>query len=133
MLKKILIAAGVILLLIVLGIGLLMYRVMGMADSIEKESAKLTRVNLSRVADGTYSGSYGNFIVSAKVEVMVKSHRIKKIIIVDQKCGRGYEARDTIRRIMDAQSSKVDAVSGASSTSRTLMLAVDRALKQGIK
>lgn len=133
MLKKILIAAGVILLLIVLGIGLLMYRLTGMAGSIEQESARLTQVNLSRVADGTYLGSYGNFVVSAEVEVVVKNHRIKKITIIDQKCGPGYEARDTIRRMMEAQSPKVETVTGASSSSRTLMIAVDRALKQGIK
>ncbi|MBI5700021.1 FMN-binding protein [Candidatus Saganbacteria bacterium] len=133
MLKKILITVGVILLLIVLGVGLLMYRLAGMAGSIEKESAKLTKVDLKKVADGTYVGSFGNFVVSARVEVTVKNHRIKKITLVDQKCGPGYEARVTIDRMMKAQSPKVDAVTGASSSSRTLMVAVDRALKQGIR
>ncbi|MFA4905145.1 MAG: FMN-binding protein [Candidatus Margulisiibacteriota bacterium] len=133
MFKKIGIGLGVILLVAAVAVGIFMYRLATMASSIEAQSAQLTKVDLRKVMDGTYTGSAGNFVVTAKVEVEVKNHRIKKITILDQKCGPGYEARDTVGRMLKAQSPKVDAVTGASSSSRTLMLAVDQALKQGLK
>jgi len=129
MFKKIAIVAGVILLFVVIGLGILAYQLAGMAHNFESELNRVAAIDLKKVPDGIYSGSYGNFVVSARVEVVVKNHRIKKITIVDQKCGRGYEARDTVLRILEAQSPKVDAVTGASSSSRCIMIAVARALK----
>ena len=129
MLKKIGIIVGIIILIAAIGFGFLIYRLAGMAHRIESDLAGITSINLTKVADGVYTGSYGDFVVSAKVEVAVKNHRIKKITIVDQNCGPGYEAKDTVSRIIAAQSPKVDAVTGASSSSRSIMLAVARALK----
>lgn len=133
MLKKIGMIIVVILLVAIVGLGLLVFRLTNMANKIEDELAKAAKVDLNKIADGIYSGSYGDFVVSASVKVAVKSHRIEKITITDQKCGPGYEAADTISRILKSQSPKVDVVTGASSSSRTIMVAVYRALKQGIK
>jgi len=133
MLKKISIVLGVVALIIVVGVGLLLFRLMGMANDLEGRVSKMAAVDLLKVADGVYQGSAGNFIVSAKVEVEVKRHRIVKITILKQDCGPGYEARGTIENILKAQSPKVDAVTGASSSSRSLMLAVEQALRKGLK
>ena len=112
----------------VIGFGILVYRLAGMAHRMESDLAGIKTVDLAKIADGVHAGSYGNFVVSAKVEVTVKRHRIEKITIIEQNCGPGYEARDTLVRILKAQSPKVDAVTGASSSSRSIMLAVARAL-----
>jgi uncharacterized protein with FMN-binding domain len=128
MIKKIAIVAGVILLIVVVGAGIMMSKLAGMAHSIEAENAKVSKVDLSKISDGNYSGSYGDFVVFASVEVAVRNHRIEKITIKDQKCGKGYEALATIDRIIKAQSPKVDAIAGASSSSRSIMVAVFRAL-----
>lgn len=129
MLKKIGFIVGVIVVVAVLAGGFVLYRLQGMAHRIEGAQAGIGGIDLSRVADGVYSGSYGDFVVSAQVEVAVKNHRIVKITIKDQKCGKGYEVLDTVGHILKAQSPKVDAVTGASSSSRCIMIAVDRALK----
>jgi uncharacterized protein with FMN-binding domain len=130
MLKKIGIVAAIVLLVVVVGFGILIYRLAGMAHTIEGEQSKVTGVNLAKVADGVYSGSFGNFVVFASVEVVVKNHRIDQITIKEQHCGKGYEALETINRIIKAQSPKVEAVTGASSSSRCIMIAVDRALRK---
>jgi len=133
MLKRIAIVTGIVSLVAVIGLGLLVLRLAGMDHRIKAEQAKISKVDLLKVADGVYSGNYGNFVVSAKVVVAVKAHRIASITIVDQNCGPGYKALETVDRIIKAQSPKVDVVTGASSSSRTIMIAVYRALKQRIK
>jgi len=130
MLKKIAWVLGVILVIALVGGGVLVYRLAGMAHRFEEEIARVCPTDLSRIKDGNYVGSFGNFAVSAKVDVIVKDHKITSIKIIEQSCGQGYNAPETIDRIIAAQSAKVDAVTGASSSSRCLMLAVDRALKK---
>jgi len=133
MLKKIGIVVGVIALIAVIGFGILLFRLAGMANKLEAENDKIGGYNLSQVKDGVYTGQSGDFVVSAKVAVTVKNHKIKEIKILEQKCGPGYEAKDTVNRIIKAQSPKVDAVTGASSSSRSIMNAVDQALRGGKK
>ena len=48
--------------------------------------------------------------------------------MVKQDCGPGYEALDTIDRIIEAQSPKVDTTSGATGSSLCIQAAVYRAL-----
>lgn len=131
MLKKIGIVIGIVVLIAVIGFGIMIFRMAGMANKIEAENAKIGGYNLSQVKDGTYVGQAGDFVVSAKVQVTVKNHKIKEVKLLEQKCGPGYEAKDTIDRIIKAQSPKVDAVTGASTSSRSIMNAVDQALKNG--
>lgn len=133
MLKKIGIILGVICLVVVIGFGILIYRLTNMANRIEGTLDKTAVVSLAKVADGTYAGSYGDFLNTVSLKVTVKKHKITNITIIDQKCGQGYGALDTVDRIIKAQSSKVDAVTGASSSSRVIMIAVNKALKKGIR
>lgn len=133
MFKKIGITLGIILVLVIIGVGGLMYRLVNMAHRIEGTLDKTQVVSLAKVADGTYAGNYGDFLNTVSLEVTVKKHKIEKITIIDQKCGPGYGALDTVNRIIKAQSPKVDAVTGASSSSRVIMIAVNKALKKGIR
>lgn len=128
--KKFLIIAGVIVLVLLCAGGGLFYRMLNMAGTIENAQKQMSQVDLNRIADGEYSGSFGDFLVSVNVKTTVKDHRITGIQIVDQICGPGYDAKDTIDRIIKAQSPKVDAVSGATSSSRSIMVAVYRSLRK---
>ncbi|MFA6170398.1 MAG: FMN-binding protein [Candidatus Margulisiibacteriota bacterium] len=131
MLKKIGITLGIICLLVAIGFGVLVYRLVNMAHRIEGTLDKTAIVSLAKVADGTYAGSYGDFLNTVSLEVTVKKHKIVKITIIDQHSGSGYEALATVDRIIKAQSPKVDAVTGASSSSRVIMIAVNKALEKG--
>jgi len=130
MLKKVLIVLGVVILLLMIGGGVMIYRLNNMAYKFKSDLAKVSNLDLSTVKDGVYNGSYGDFVVSVNLEVTVKKHKITQIVIKDQSCGKGYDARGTIDRIIKAQSPKVDTITGASSSSRSIMLAVDRALRK---
>jgi uncharacterized protein with FMN-binding domain len=88
----------------------------------------LKNADIQTIADGTYRGSFGKFVVAADLEANVKQHRIVDIKIISQKCGKGYEAKKILDRVLQAQSLKVDAIAGATGSSRCILIAIDRAL-----
>lgn len=90
--------------------------------------AAVPDVDLSKVADGTYPGSCDVFPVSVEVRVTVKGHRIAGIELVKHRNGQGTPAEAIPARIVEAQSLKVDAVSGATLSSKVILKAVQNAL-----
>jgi uncharacterized protein with FMN-binding domain len=93
------------------------------------QSVEITTVDLSKIDDGVYFGEFGDFLVDVKLNVTVCEHQITKIDIIEQRTGGGYEALETIDRIIEAQSPKVDVVTGATGGSMTIMIAVQNALQ----
>ena len=85
-------------------------------------------VDLQQIEDGVYPGNFGDFLVSVTLDVTISDNRITYIEIVEQHCGPGYNAEETVDRILEAQSPYVDAVSGATGSSRCIMIAVYKAL-----
>lgn len=128
MLKKIGIVLAVIVLLVAAAVGGFYIRFQSMVNNIQRQYENIKPIDLSRVADGVYEGSFGDFLVSARVAVTIKAHRIDQIKILEQHCGPGYEALDVLDRIVKVQQPKVDAVTGATGSSKSIMIAVYRAL-----
>lgn len=126
--KKLKIIIGVLFLVILLAVGAFMLRYNQMAKTLTEEYMKIEDIDLNKLADGVYPGVFGDFLVSVNLDVTVKDHRITEINIKEQNCGPGYEARDTVDRIIRDQSAKVDAVTGATGSSMCIMIAVHKAL-----
>ncbi|UCD06460.1 MAG: FMN-binding protein [candidate division WOR-3 bacterium] len=124
--KKILLVLGVFLILIIAFCFAFFFRTQQMVKRIE--SIKISDVDLAQIVDGVYAGGFGDFLVDVQLEVTVKDHKIKKIEIIKQRAGPGCETIETIDRILDAQSPKVDVVTGAIGSSRSIMIAVQSAL-----
>ena len=97
---------------------------------VDREYAALENVDLSDINDGEYSCRFGNIPVIADVRVIVKDHRITSITMVEQSSGPGYEALETIDRILIKQQPKVDVVTGATTSSKVIMIAVKKALTE---
>jgi len=124
--KRILRRIITIFLILILGfIGAFALMILGIQNSYKE----IRPLDLSKTEDGTYEGKAGSFIVSADLNVFVKDHKISDIRIDRQNCGSGYEALDTIPRILEKQEAKVDAVSGATWSSKSIMSAVYNALE----
>ena len=87
---------------------------------------------LGNLPDGNYPG-HAKHMNSADVEVVVSNHRIVEVKVLKlDATAYGQPARDSIPgRIVRAQSPYVDAVSGATEASHTLINAVADALKDG--
>lgn len=83
------------------------------------------------VEDGVYIGSYQGFRWSNTVEVTVKDHKIIGIRTLKPQVFAKIETIDTMtERILSAQSTEVDTVSGATADSKAYLKAVENALKQ---
>ena len=79
--------------------------------------------------DGRYLGEAEHFPAKAKVEVVVRDGRVADVILLEHRYGQGGPAGDAIPgRIVEEQSTDVDAVSGATGSSILIMQAVEQAI-----
>lgn len=94
------------------------------------DSINIQEVNLATLADGSYIGEFDAKIVYARVRVTVNDHRIAGIEIVEHRHGRGATGEKIIAEIIAKQSLQVDAVSGATFSSKVITKAVEASLRK---
>lgn len=87
------------------------------------------------IADGTYTGSAQGYSGTVTVSVKVENRTITAIDIVSQSDTESYfeRAKGVIRTILAGQTVKVDAVSGATYSSKGIIEAVSNAMKAAKK
>jgi len=88
-----------------------------------------------KLADGVYEGSYRHGPNRAKVRVKISQGKIVDIELIKHFASwKGDKANDIIpQRIIAEQSTAVDAVSGATNSSRVIMNAVQKALEKAYR
>lgn len=91
-------------------------------------NTKISNVDISRLADGTYTGSYQSFPVEAVVEVTVSNHKITKIGLIKHVNGQGKGAEVLPAKVVESQTLEVDCVSGATYSSKVILKAIENAL-----
>ncbi|ABR35192.1 FMN-binding protein [Clostridium beijerinckii] len=97
-------------------------------------NVSLTSNNQGKYNDGTYDGIGQGKGPELKVAVTVKDDKITNVEIVSNNETKGKEALAVIpSEIIEKQSTEVDAVSGATMTSKGIMMAVNDALNQAIR
>lgn len=88
----------------------------------------IPRANLN---DGTYDGSAGNGPVRVKAKITISDQKITDIELIEHRTWKGGAAEGIIpQRIIETQSTKVDAVSGATMSSVAIMNAVEDAVRK---
>lgn len=104
----------------------------GLREAIEEGQAaadlEITTPSLDKVSDGTYQGSYEAGLTSAKVEVVMANGRIADLQLLEHDHGRGEAAEAIIDTVVEEQSLEVDAVSGATISSKVILKSIERAL-----
>ena len=114
--------------LIVIGIGIATINVMNL-NKIRNMPIK--NINLTKVSDGIYKGEEhaGNY--TYKVRVTVENHKIVNIEGVDnRKSPYVTYAEGVFAKIIKQQKVDVDAITGATTTSKAFMKAVENALDE---
>ena len=86
----------------------------------------------SMVKDGTYEGAESILPVSADVRVTVAAGRITSIAMISSSHGPGHGADAILDRVVAKQSLEVDAVSGATYSSKVVRKAIENALEKGV-
>ncbi|NLC17917.1 MAG: FMN-binding protein [Clostridiales bacterium] len=92
---------------------------------------EIAGMDADRLKDGVYEGEYDAGYIYAKVSVVVENGRIRDIKILEHDHERGKAAEAIIERIIEQQSTRVDAVTGATNSSLVIMKAIENALGKG--
>ncbi|BES64753.1 hypothetical protein SANA_11920 [Gottschalkiaceae bacterium SANA] len=100
-----------------------------LSKKINKE-IQIGEMNLDGMEDGVYMASYVyNEAMGATVVVTVVDHQIGEIAIEEHKSGLGSKAEQIVDRVIDQQSLQVDAISGATGSSKIILKAIETALQ----
>ncbi|MEJ2051327.1 MAG: FMN-binding protein [Calditrichota bacterium] len=127
--KRVLIILGV---LIVLGVIIF---IAGTAGMDEVKNYRMPEIDMGRIADGNYEGSCTISRWALKVKVTVKDYKIIEVDIVDRMSSNINDGliNQIDRNIIGKASPGLDAVTGASITSKAYLIAIADALQNGMK
>jgi uncharacterized protein with FMN-binding domain len=95
---------------------------------------RINNVDISRVRDGSYEGSFSYGSFNYLVRTTVKKNRIVKVEILknrDTKYARMAER--VAERVLEKQTPDVDAITGATTTSKALLKAIEYSLSGAAK
>lgn len=93
------------------------------------KSLTVQDVGLTGIADGEYEGEFDLRLVYAKVKVTMHQGRIENITILKHENGRGKRAERIIEDVVSQQKVGVNAITGATASSKAILKAVENALK----
>lgn len=86
-------------------------------------------VNLEDIQNGTYEGRYAYADFEYVVEVDVEDHTIADIKVLQNRTSKyALMVEDVLPRVLEAQNLNVDATTGATTTSKALLKAIENAL-----
>ena len=121
--RKIVILSGLII-----GFLLTMSSVMQYSQLVHYRSLPVNEINLSNIDDGEYIGK-ANYGFEYEVKVHIKNHNIDNIEIVKNRDSFYARLAEGIKhKIIREQKVNIDAVTGATTTSKILMKAVETAV-----
>lgn len=124
--KDLKIVLGIVGGLVVLVVAGLLYLSRGLNQGA---SITIDEIDISSLPDGIYEGTYRAGRWTNTVEVDVADGRMTAIRVVkDVQFALAEVRKQTIDRVLEKQSPAVDAVSGATVTSKAYLKAVEKAL-----
>lgn len=101
-----------------------------MAFMLRPQVLDIKDVDFNTITDGEYIGICQNKILLAVVKVHVKDHEISDVEILEHKDSYMEQAKQIADGVCSNQSLDVDAVSGATLTSSTVLKAIENALTE---
>lgn len=94
----------------------------------EMAAVTLAGVSAKDVPDGVYEGSCDVGYIQARVQVTVSDGEMTSIDLLEHRNERGTPGEGVVDRMLAAQTTDVDSVSGATNSSRVIRQAVENAL-----
>ena len=104
-------------------------------DNYQQEIADISfsEIAISDIADGTYTGECDVNYIYAKVKVTVSGGVLTNIDLIEHRNERGKAGEGVIDKMLLEQHTDVDAVSGATNSSKVIKKAVENALENATK
>jgi uncharacterized protein with FMN-binding domain len=105
------------------------------ADIKTTRDMSIESIDISKVKDGVYQGSYSYAGSDFLVEVTVKDHAIEDVKILEAFTGTPYsrKAQAIIDTVVAYQSVEVDVITGATTTSKAYLKCIENALRKGLE
>jgi len=127
---KLLIAVGVLSVIMTMA---MIRSVTNFLNEIDRtvDDLVINDVDISKIPDGTYTGTHDFKIVAADVSVEVRDGRIVSIDILRHTTSRGSLGEAVVDAVLEKQSLDVDAVTGATASSKAILKAIENALTIG--
>jgi uncharacterized protein with FMN-binding domain len=86
-------------------------------------------IDINQIQDGDYTGSFSYCGFDYEVKTTVNRHKIENIVVLHNRdTNHAKRAEGVIAEILKNQTPDVDAVAGATTTSKALMKAVENSL-----
>jgi len=127
--RKTLIVLCVIFVIVIIGAIIVFNAISSMSKNLEQLSAiQVEEVDLSNIADGTYNGRYEAPPIIVEVAVTIHDHAMTAIELLQHDNGQGSAAEAILGEVIDLNSLQVDSVSGATYSSKVILLAIQAAL-----
>ena len=89
-------------------------------------------IDLTKVEDGVYEGQCDTGVVRVRVQVTIRNHQLESIELLEHENGRGTPAEAILDQMVQNQTTAVDAVSGATCSSKVIRKAVENAITAGL-
>jgi uncharacterized protein with FMN-binding domain len=132
--RRLFIVIGIVVVFLITAVVLFLFVIAPqLREQRQVRNMSIQTIDLKRVSEGTFRGdfTYDNF--TYEVEVSVKNHKIQAIAIMrNRSTGYAKKAEGIVRRIINSQSLQIDAITGATTTSKALLKAIENALSKGI-
>lgn len=130
--KKMIIGVSIILLV---GIGFGSISIMNLLNGLDEvQTIEIQAISPNNLEDGDYEGTYDYGRWANNVKVTIRDSKIITIEVVKDVVYKKDEVqKELIKRVINAQSTSVDTVSGATVTSKAYLKAIENALKEGQK
>ncbi len=113
--------------ILIFGLIMVGYGTLGLKKVLNED---IESIDLSLVEDGEYIGEYNNFRWSNTVKVIVENHEIIDIKIISSgNQSQGELLDEIIDKVVDNQKVDIDAISGATATTNSVLKAIEDALK----
>lgn len=94
------------------------------------QNMTFSSIDVTTIPDGTYEGDFDAGFVYAKVNVTVKNGIMTDLKLLEHKNGKGASAESIVNTMLEKQTTEVDSVSGATSSSKVIRKAVENALQK---
>jgi uncharacterized protein with FMN-binding domain len=96
------------------------------------KALQIADVAFSDVKNGTYESLQDNGMVTAKVSATMVGGVMTELKLLQHNHGPGHGADAIIAKVLDKQSLAVDAVAGATYSSKVVLKAIETALDKGL-
>ena len=128
--KKGIVVAGVILVLVIVLRPFVLDFVELLNFNREIEAIEIQNVRFVEIEDGVYEGSHQVGSISASVRISFTDGEME-LLDIEHEHERGYNAEEIVERVIEERSLRVDAVTGATDSSRVILKAIENAICQG--